>query len=51
MSVGVETVEQIVQRTSGCLIPGSGQGLDGWGFEQPNLVEDVSAHGRWDGAK
>ena len=26
--------------------PGSVQGQVGWGFEQPDLVEDVPAHGR-----
>ena len=39
-------MEQVIQRNSGCPIPGSVQGQFGWGFEQPGLVEGVPAHGR-----
>ena len=41
-----ETVDQVAKRGGGCLIPGSIQGQVGWGSEQPDLVEDVPAHGR-----
>ena len=27
------------------MVTGSVQGQDGWGFEQPDLVKDVPAHG------
>ncbi|KAF4798197.1 hypothetical protein TURU_068061 [Turdus rufiventris] len=30
----------------GCLIPGSVQGQTGQGLKQPELVEDIPAHGR-----
>ena len=43
---GSETVEQVAQRSCGCPIPGNIQGQVGWGFEQPDLVEDVPAHSR-----
>jgi len=31
-------LHQVVQRSCGCPIPGSGQGQVGWGHEQPDLV-------------
>jgi len=43
---GDEALEQVAQRSCGCLLPGSVQGQVGWGFEQPALVEGVPAHGR-----
>jgi len=41
-----EALAQVAQRSCGCPIPGSVQSQAGWGFEQPGLVEGVSAHGR-----
>jgi len=41
-----ETLEQVAQRGSGGPIPGNIQGQVGWGSEQPDLVEDISAHCR-----
>ena len=32
-------------------LPGSVQGQDGWGFEQPGLVEGVPAHCRGAGTR
>ena len=43
---GGEALEQVAQRSCGCPLPGSVQGQVGWGFEQPDLVADVPAHGR-----
>ena len=43
---GGETWEQVAQRSCGCPITGSVQGQVGPGFEQPDLVKDVPAHGR-----
>ena len=40
---GDEALEQVAQRGCGCPLPGSVQGQVGWGFEQPGLVEGVSA--------
>ncbi|KAK4832329.1 LOW QUALITY PROTEIN: hypothetical protein QYF61_021779 [Mycteria americana] len=45
MRVG-ETLEEVALRSHGCPIIGSVQGQVGWGFEQPDLVEDVPVHGR-----
>jgi len=45
MRVG-ETQEQVAQRAGRCPIPGNIPGQAGWGSEQPDLVEDVPAHGR-----
>lgn len=45
-----ETLEQIAQR-SGCPIPGSVQVQAEWGFEKPELVEDVPDHGMVIGLK
>ena len=45
-SEGGEALEQVVQRSCDCSLPGSIQGQVGWGFEQPRLVEGVPAHGR-----
>lgn len=42
----LETLEQLVQRSCGCSIPGSIQGEVGEDFERPDLVEDVPAHSR-----
>jgi len=39
-------LEQVAQRGTGGLIPGSIQGQIGQGSEQPDLVEDVPAHCR-----
>jgi len=44
-------VEQVAQRSCGCLIPGSVQGQVGWGFDQPGLVEGMLAHGRGIGTR
>ena len=41
-----ETLEQIVQRSTGGLIPGNIQGQVGWNSDQPGLVEDIPAHCR-----
>ena len=38
-----ETLAQVAQRGGRCPIPGNTQGQVGWGPEQPDLVEDVSA--------
>jgi len=43
---GGEKLEQIAQRSCGCPVPVSIQGEVEWGFEQPDLVKDVSACGR-----
>lgn len=42
----VEALAQAAQRNCGCSISGSVQGEAGWGFEQPGLLEGVTAHGR-----
>lgn len=41
-----EGTEEVAWRICGCSIPGSVQGQVGWGFEKPDLVGGVSAHGR-----
>lgn len=41
-----ETLEQVAQRSCVCSITESVQGEVGQGFEQPDLLKDVSAHGR-----
>jgi len=42
---GGEALEQVVQRSCGCPLPGSVQGQAGWGFEQPGVVEgDLKDH-------
>jgi len=41
---GDETLEQVTQRSCGCLSPGDVQGQGGLSFEQPDLVEGVPAH-------
>ena len=46
---GGETLECIAQRGGRCPMPGNIQGQVGWGSEQPDLVEDVPIHCRWDG--
>ena len=48
---GGEALEQIARRGCGCPLPGSVQGQAGWGFEQPDLVEGVPAHGRGVGTR
>jgi len=48
---GEEALAQVAQRSCRCRIPGSVQGLVGWGFERPVLVEDVPAHGRGAGTR
>jgi len=48
-SEGGETLAQVAQRVGRCPIPGNIQGQVGWGSEQPDLVEDVSAHCRGTG--
>ncbi|KAK4824617.1 hypothetical protein QYF61_016923 [Mycteria americana] len=45
-NAGGETREQVAQRSCGCPIIGSVQCQVGWGFEQPDLVEDVPAYGQ-----
>ena len=44
--LGGETLEQVAQRGCGCPLPGSIQGQAGWDFEQPGLVQDVTAFKR-----
>ena len=46
---GGEALEQVAKWSCGYPLPGTVQGQVGWGFEQPDLVEDVSAHGRGGG--
>ena len=46
-----EALEQVAQRSCGCLLPGSVQGQVGWSSEQRGLVEDVPAHGRGVGTR
>ena len=48
---GGEALEQVAQRSCGCPLPGIVQGQAGWGFEQPDLVEGVPAHGRGVGTR
>ena len=48
---GGEALEQASQRSCGYPLPGSVQGQDGQGFEQPGLVEGVPAHGRGLGSR
>jgi len=43
---GGEALEQIAQRGGRCPIAGNIQCQVGLGFEHPDLVEDVPAHGR-----
>ena len=43
-NAGGETLEWVVQSSSGGPIPGSIQGQAGRGFEQHGPVEDVPAH-------
>ena len=50
-SEGGEALEQVAQRGCGCPLPGSVQGQVGWGFEQPDLVEGIPAHGRRAGTR
>jgi len=45
-SKGGGTLVQVAQRGGRCPIPGNIQGQVGWGSEQPDLAEDVPAHGR-----
>ena len=44
-------LEQVSPRSCGFSLPGSVQGQVGWDFEQPGLVEGVSAHGRGVGSR
>jgi len=48
---GGETLAQVAQRSCGCPLRESVQGLVGWGFYQPGLVEDAPAHGRGSGTR
>jgi len=41
-----DTLEPVAQRGCGCPLPGSVQGQVACGFEKPDLVKDVPAHGR-----
>jgi len=43
---GGETLEDVAQRGGRCPTPGNIQGQAGWGSEQADLVEGVSAHCR-----
>ncbi|KAK4821047.1 hypothetical protein QYF61_012227 [Mycteria americana] len=43
---GGETLEEVAQGSCGCPIIGSVHSQVGWGFEHPDLVKDVPAHGR-----
>jgi len=42
----MKPLERVAQRGGRCTIPGNIQGKVGWGSENPDLVEDVPAHGR-----
>jgi len=42
----VKELEQVAQRSCGCLLAGSVHGQVEWGFEQPGPVEGVLVHGR-----
>lgn len=42
---GGEALERATQRSCGCPFLGSIQGLVGWGFWQPGIVEGIPAHG------
>jgi len=46
-----EALEQVAQRSCGCLIFGIVQGQVGWGFEPPGLVKGVPAHARGVGTR
>jgi len=50
-NAGSETLEQVVQRSCACPILGSVQSEVRWGFEQPDLLKDVPAHGTGDWTK
>jgi len=39
-------LEQVAERSCGCLISGSVQAPVRRGFEQPHLLKDVPAHGK-----
>ena len=39
-----DTLEQVAQGGCGCSLPGSIQGLAGWGFEQPGREGGVPAY-------
>jgi len=41
-----ETLEQVAQRSCGCPVIGNIKGQVGRDFKQPDLVENVSSHGR-----
>ena len=41
-----EALEQVAQRSCGLPLPVNIPGEAGWGFEQPDLVGGVPAHGR-----
>jgi len=43
---GSETLEQVVQGSDGCRIPGDIPGQAGWGSEQPDLDVGVPVHCR-----
>jgi len=51
LTVRVIRLAQVAQRSCGCPLPGSVQGQVGQGFEQPGVVEGVSAHGRGVGTR
>jgi len=48
---GCEALEQVVQRSCGCPLPGSVPGQVGRGFERPGVVEGVPALGRGVGTR
>ena len=43
---GGQALEQLVQRSCGCLIPGGKQGQVGWGTGHPELVGGSPTHGK-----
>ena len=46
-----QKISTFAQRRCGCPLPGGVQGQVGWSSEQPDLVEDVPAHGRGSGTR
>jgi len=46
---GGKTQEEVARQSCGCPIIGSVQSQIGQGFEQPDLLNDVPAHGSGDG--
>ena len=45
------TLNMVAQRSCGCPLSGIVRSQDGWGFEQPDPVEDVPVHSRGGGIR